>query len=312
MTAEKPHERPDALSRRGFLGGPAALFAASSLPAIAKPEPGRAESRRGRLSPIYVHVKAGAEKPFSALHISDTHLTAAYPSDDEKYRRFMERRTKTFGGMQEEALAVSIDYAKRNNDWLVHTGDLIDFPGKANFDLVRKYFGTSGGLVGAIGNHDYFHGKDLQRRADTFKEAQSAFPFALEFSSTVVNGVNFVALDNSIGPVSDRQLELFEAEAKKGLPIILCAHCPVFSLPNLWAASAKHGRMFPSPEKWTGVQNVTQRTKDFRKRLENEPLLKAVLCGHVHFTVQDRISPTAVQYVVGGNFMFAGQEVMIT
>ena len=312
MTAEKPHERPDAPSRRGFLGGAAALFAASSLPAIAKPEPGRAESRRGSLSPIYVHVKAGAEKPFSVLHISDTHLTAAYPSEGEKFCRFMEWRTKTFGGMQEESLAVSIEYAKRNADYLVHTGDLIDFPGEANFDLVRKYFGSADGLIGAIGNHDYFHGKDEQRRADTFKDAQKAFPFDLTFSSTVVNGVNFIALDNSFGLISEAQAARFEEEVKKGLPIIICAHLPMFSLPNIWAAASKHGKAFRDPAKWVEPQNPDPFTREFKKRLKAEPLLRAVLAGHYHFTVQDRISPTAVQYAVGGNFMFIGQVIMIT
>ena len=38
-------------------------------------------------------------------------------------------------------------------------------------------------------------------------------------------------------------------------------------------------------------------------------LLKGILAGHLHITVQDRFSPTAMQYVVGGNFMFHGQEI---
>jgi hypothetical protein len=29
----------------------------------------------------------------------------------------------------------------------------------------------------------------------------------------------------------------------------------------------------------------------------------------LHITAQDRFSPTATQYVVGGNFLFHGQEV---
>lgn len=303
------------LSRRDFFRGAAAgaIIATSRLPARADAAVGaNAPFRRGRLSVVYQHVKAGAEKPFSVLHISDTHLTAANPSEGEKFCRFMEHRTKTFGGMQEESLAVSIEYAKRNADYLVHTGDLIDFPGEANFDLVRKYFGSADGLIGAIGNHDYFHGKDEQRRADTFKDAQKAFPFDLTISSTIVNGVNFIALDNSFGLISEAQAARFEEEVKKGLPIIICAHLPVFSLPNIWAAASKHGKAFRDPAKWVEPQNPDPFTREFKKRLKAEPLLRAVLAGHYHFTVQDRISPTAVQYAVGGNFMFIGQEIMIT
>jgi len=40
--------------------------------------------------------------------------------------------------------------------------------------------------------------------------------------------------------------------------------------------------------------------------------MKAILAGHLHITVQDRFSPTAIQYVVGGNYGFVGQEVLFT
>jgi hypothetical protein len=42
---------------------------------------------------------------------------------------------------------------------------------------------------------------------------------------------------------------------------------------------------------------------------ENVDFLKGILAGHAHITVQDRFSPTAMEYVVGGNFMFHGQEI---
>jgi len=32
----------------------------------------------------------------------------------------------------------------------------------------------------------------------------------------------------------------------------------------------------------------------------------------LHITVQDRFSPTAMEYVVGGNYGFVGQEVSFT
>ena len=53
-------------------------------------------------------------------------------------------------------------------------------------------------------------------------------------------------------------------------------------------------------------------TRDFYAYLEAQPLLKAVLAGHIHVTVADRFSPTAVEYVVGGNFLFHGQEITIS
>ena len=51
-------------------------------------------------------------------------------------------------------------------------------------------------------------------------------------------------------------------------------------------------------------------TREFIEYLRHEPLLKAILAGHEHITIQDRFSPIAMEYVVGGNFLFCGQEVL--
>lgn len=50
-------------------------------------------------------------------------------------------------------------------------------------------------------------------------------------------------------------------------------------------------------------------TADFVAWLKAQPLLKGILAGHLHVDVQDRFSPTAVEYVVAGNFLFHGQEI---
>lgn len=60
------------------------------------------------------------------------------------------------------------------------------------------------------------------------------------------------------------------------------------------------------------VQMTDPVTRDFIAYLKSEPLLKAILAGHLHFTMQDDFSPTAKQYLVGGNFMFHGQEILFT
>ena len=309
-------------TRRGFLGG---LVAVSALPSFADdpavfPKRGNFE----RLVLDYVHIKAGAEKPFSVLHISDTHFTAAYPDEDAKKQTLREARTKTFGGRQEEALCDSLAWAKENVDYVVHTGDLIDWQSRANFDLVKKHFGA--GLCGAVGNHEFspnmWLGKDENseaHKAKTRAPVAAAYPFDIELASTVVNGVNFVTLDDVYGYVTAHQVERFAAEVKKGLPIVLCMHVPFFSA-HIWRAHEKFwcaGRklasaVLPDARGDYRKQRTDVVTRDFIAYLKKEPLLKAILAGHLHITVQDRFSPTAMQYVVGGNFMFHGQEVLFT
>ena len=53
-------------------------------------------------------------------------------------------------------------------------------------------------------------------------------------------------------------------------------------------------------------------TMNFIEYLKKEPLLKGILCGHLHIDVSDQFSPTAMEYVVGGNFMFHGRHVLFT
>ena len=310
-------------TRRGFLGG---LVAVSALPSLGKDDPAvfPARGKFERLVLAYQHVHIGLEKPFSVLHISDTHFTAAYPDEDAKKQKLREVRTKTFGGRQEEALCDALAWAKENVDYVVHTGDLIDWQSRANFDLVKKHFGE--GLCGAVGNHEFspdmWLGKEEKseaHKAKTRAPVAAAYPFDIELQSTVVNGVNFVTLDDVYGYVTAHQVERFAAEVKKGLPIVLCMHVPFFS-EHIWRANGKFwraGRKFASavlPDVRGDYlkQKTDVVTRDFIADLKCEPLLKAILAGHLHITVQDRFSPTAMQYVVGGNFMFHGQEVLFT
>ena len=298
------------------------LAATASLPAFADtPALFSGRGKFERLSIVSWRVKAGAAKPFTILHISDTHLTAAYPDEPQDVLNRAKNRSKTFGGLQEEALRDSLAWAKKHVDYVVHTGDMIDFQSRANFDLVRKYYGEGGAaMVGSLGNHEYFHGQKKETeetKGETRELVSAAFPFDTSFQSTVVNGVNFVTLDNVYGTVTQRQVERFAAEVEKGLPIVLCMHCPI-PTENVSRAGQRYWRdmkavpdmrRFQKGWKRDGKHSVTQ---EFYAYLEAQPLLKAVLAGHIHVTVADRFSPTAVEYVVGGNFLFHGQEITIT
>ena len=316
------------ISRRNFLTGVGGLVAVSRLPSFADnpavfPERGRFE----RLQLAYQHVSAGATAPFSILHISDTHLTEAYPdeADAEGKLRAKERRTRTFGGRQEEALRDSLTWAKDNVDYVLHTGDLIDWQSQANFDLVKKYYG--GAMFGSMGNHEfytYLPGEKITSE-ESFKERswpllKAAYPVDPRFNAQTVNGVNFVCLDGVFGTVQPDLVEKFKAEAKKGLPIILCMHVP-FLTDGIWRADCKYWKGVNKKYRNAAIpavgggykrQQEDPTTRDFIAYLKEEKLLKAILAGHLHITVQERFSPTAVQYVVGGNYGFVGQEVLFT
>ena len=331
------------MQRREFiraLAGGGALLATSQLPSFGEDDPA-VFARRGtweRLQLGYVAIKAGATKPFSLLHISDTHFTAAYGNESTNRQRLARWRTVTFGGRQEEALRDSIAWAKEHADYILHTGDLIDFQSEANYDLARAAFFKAGengdpdwpGIhMLALGNHEYspemWLGEDKCTCDDAWRATYAPSVGKgygrddLSFAATVVNGVNFITLDDVFGTVSAAQVEKFRAEAKKGLPIILCMHVPFFT-DSIWLA---HEVFWRNREKFSEktvaeVRGDLKRqredpvTRDFIAYLKGEPLLKGILAGHLHINVQDRFSPTAMEYVVGGNFMFHGQHVLVS
>ena len=308
-----------------FAGG--ALIATADLPSLAKDDPSLFPERGKyeRLSLSCATVRVGAERPFAVLHISDTHLCEAYDDEGEVTLKLREVRRRTFGGRQEEALVDSIAWARKNVDYILHTGDLIDFQSRANFGLVRKHFGDA--MFGALGNHEFARhmwlAEEKEPKTEEWKDRTRAkldevFPFDVVLHSQIVNGVNFVTLDDVYGTVTERQVERFRAEVAKGLPIVLCMHVPFFT-DDIWRATtqfwARSGSRFGDaavPPRKGDYQRQSEDlvTRDFIAYLKKEPLLKAILAGHEHVTIQDRFSETAEEYVVGGNFLFAAREVL--
>lgn len=328
------------IDRRSFLrlmAGAGAVVAASQLPAIAAPlrahgaageKPQAANSGSHELLTMaYAVVNIGLERPFSVLHFSDTHLTSVYPHESETKQYLHRRRTETFGGQQEQSLAATLAWARDNVDYVVCTGDLIDYHTEANFDLVRKYFG--GHRFGAMGNHEFnpdlWRSNPREEHTEAFKERsraalRAAYDFDPTFCSQVVEGVNFVALDNVYGTVTAEQVALFAEEVRRGLPIVLCMHVPLFT-DTIWRARCKFwpgaGKRLsetpvaPPEGDWL-AQLSDPTTREWIDSLRREPLLRCVLTGHLHFTMDDRFSPTAMQYVVGSNCLFHAREVIFT
>ena len=316
-------------TRREFMRRMAAmgaLIATSKLPALAEDNP-VVFPQRGqyeRLSMCYATVELGLEHPFSVLHISDSHLTAAYDTEGEKKLKLREERTVTFGGRQEEALRDALAWAKQHVDYIVHTGDLIDWQSEANFDLVRKYFGED--IIGTMGNHEFTPDMWLsdppEEKSETFKDLtraklQEVYPFDVRFQSQVVHGVNFVTLDDVYAYVTEEQVERFKQEVAKGLPIVLCMHVPFFT-DNIWRATVRYWndkgqlnyRGVPAITGEYQLQREDPVTAGFIEYLRHEPLLRCILAGHEHLTVEDQFSPTCREYVVGGGFLFHGREVL--
>lgn len=317
------------MKRRDFLG----ICAAMALTPLV---PGRiladvaGMNRRRSLAPLNIKnitINVDCEKPFSALHISDTHLSYADLRDNERKIKLAAGRQRYFP-FAEHYLDCSIEYAKSHGMQLIHTGDLIDFTSEANFDHASAHLMEGGALVSA-GNHEFSQyvgeaKEDAAYKAATYKKVQEVFPNDLTFYSKIINGVNFVAIDNVYYNITENQHELVEKEMKKGLPVILLCHVPLYSeeildfalelgkgcanlvgCPESVTSKFPGNPDLPESEQWRNrsvQQKADKPTLEFVKWLRKQKMLKGILCGHWHKAYEARFSPTAMQYVAPANF----------
>jgi len=268
-------------------------------------------------------ISLGLAKPFRAFHISDTHLTLADERDNERKRVLAASRSAHFK-TSESCFAASLAYAKEHNELLLHTGDLIDFVSEQNLDATAAGFQGRDVFVSS-GNHEFSQyvgeaKEDEAYKAQTFSRVQKSYPNDLTFCSRVVNGVNFVAIDDVYYYFLPEHLARFEAEVKKGLPIVMMCHVPLYT-PKLFDLMVNEkktlGYVTGAPEELIRKypiyryeqQSANEVTLEFIEYLKKQQLLKAILCGHLHFPYQERFSETAIQYVAGGNYRGEAYEI---
>jgi len=285
----------------------------------------------GRFEPLNIKeitIHVGAKKPFDVMHVSDTHIVRADERDDERKAKVAAWRTGSMG-YGEHYLDEAIRYARERGMYMMHTGDLYDFVSEANLDIAARHMLEADWFVCA-GNHEFskYVGEakeDEAYKASSFEAVQGAFPNDIFFASRVINGVDFVAVDDVYYHFTARQLELMKAEVSKGLPIVLLIHVPLYT-PEFCASELEatdgncayltgapleitetfdRGVTYPAGEEWR-YRKVQQRADEptlaFLAWLKEQPLLKGILCGHMHRYFEERFSQTAIQYCVGATY----------
>jgi len=326
-------------NRRAFLVAGAGVLLAGGLGAADKTRPGGgaaaapAKKLKG-FAPLEMRplrIEAGASKPFKAVHVSDAHIIRVDATEKDSRKVNLASRRYPHMPYGEHYLAEAVMAARREDALLLHTGDMIDFVSNANLRLVERYFGSAD-WFGCSGNHEFskYMGEakeDADYRASSLTRVSKFYPNDLTFASRVVNGVNFVAIDDVYYKVTAEQLALMEKEVAKGLPIVLMCHVPFYApghyerelkmsggvstyetgvpdeLIATWRAPDKP---FAKGREWCDArtyQRADEPTKEFVKYIKAQSLLKAVLCGHNHRYWQGRFSPYAMQYVCSATYM---------
>lgn len=257
-------------------------------------------------------VVCGAEKPFTLLHISDTHLTLADERNDKRKIDLADGRSSCFTSALSD-LREAEEYARKNHLTIVHTGDLIDFVSEANLDAAKKF--TSGNDVFfSAGNHEFslYVGEafeDEAYRNQSLAHVQESFTNDIRFASRVINGVKLIAIDDSYYRFDRPQLEKLKKETEDNLPIILLMHNPVYE-PELFRTARPKGDsayLTSTPDelmsdyseyrfKQQQADDITIETTEFIKSC---PLIKAVFAGHLHYDYEGKLTESIPQYVTG-------------
>lgn len=277
-----------------------------------------------KLQVLKTELNIGLPSPVKLLHVTDTHIAYADPE------RPCGRQARFDGEIEDQTanyFEQSLAYAKEQNLTMLHTGDLLDFLSRRSFDYIDEKL-QNVDYIYAAGNHDYCHWvgeakEDNAYKWENMKISAPHFKSNLWFDSRVIGGLNIVTLDNSYYRISDGQLEMLRAEAAKGLPILLCMHNPLFTQ-NLADLILGHNpnsdlAVVAAPRDYLYRYNdhrflqqvpddATLRAVDY---IKTEPMIKALITGHLHLNFEDTLDNGVPQIITHGTYAGYVRELTI-
>ena len=252
-------------------------------------------------------IEIGLDAPIRIIHASDTHLTHADMRDGERKVKLAEWRAPGFPEA-EDMLRNTCVLAREEKLPIMHTGDLLDFVSLANLEAAKQFTDEYDCFM-ATGNHEFslYVGEakeDAAYRNQSLDKVQACFKNDIRMSARVIGGVNFIALDNGYYTFEPEHLDFLKQEAAKGLPMVLMFHTPLYD-PALYRVAMEHtpscAYLAGVPEELTECYEPSRReqqradavTFEILDYVAKEPMIKAILAGHLHFnydgTFADRI-----------------------
>lgn len=198
----------------------------------------------------------------------------------------------------EESFEKTLDIAKYENAKLVAlVGDIFSFPSEAAIEWAFEKLKQSNlPFLYVAGNHDWHYegmtGSGTQLRETwTHERLLPLYQHQNPLMSAVeINGVRFMALDNSTYEITPEQLEFFRNQTGKGKPVVLMMHIPLyapgrsigFGCANpVWGAQSDTNYELERRERWP-ESGHTETTMTFYSEVLAANNLLGVLAGHIH------------------------------
>ena len=259
----------------------------------------------------------GLTSAFNVVQITDSHISCDSENEKqyEQYSQRMDSAYKVVTHYKTNERIPALEMFKQvlnkskefSPELIALTGDIVNNPSETSIKAVKSEIDKLGiPYIYTPGNHDWHYegmsGSADQLRSEWSKKRLQVFTNDTLFSSTILNGVNFVAIDNSTYQINKQQLEFFKEQLKKDKPIILLAHIPLY-MPSLDTSSCGHPDWgwatdtiyeIERRERWQETNN--KETVEFVKLAMDSSMIAGIFSGHWHES-RTIIHNNRVQYI---------------
>jgi predicted MPP superfamily phosphohydrolase len=178
------------------------------------------------------------------MQITDSHISIADESESE-FMKYAERMHKAYmyprKHFSRDTSETTFEYLddlllrakKEKIELLLLTGDIVNFPSVVSVKYVYDRLMKTGiPWLYISGNHDW-HYEGMEGSLDSLRKTwteRSLLPFYKGlnplFYSEIIDGINFVGIDNSTNQVNDQQVEFLKNQLIKKEPVVLISHIP--------------------------------------------------------------------------------------
>ncbi|MBO5076187.1 MAG: metallophosphoesterase [Clostridia bacterium] len=278
----------------------------------------RSEYEPIRLSATHRLCLPWLKRTYRILHVTDVHVSTAYPDEPEFFRKEAELRGGVYfppEGGYSAATRFPLFFRKAREldaDCVLLTGDIIDFASRSNLDILSETLADAPVRpVYCLGNHDWssmydYHAPGqraliaerftgiVNRNAGTTAAGTPALPPSPHYRLEDLGEFLIFAFDNTEDRVAPEVTEAAEDVLTGTKPVLLACHIPFIS-PTL---------VEPTFDYWKHVLLIGEggiapdaATRYFMELMyaPSSPVF-AVAAGHIHFDHEDKLSDNIIQF----------------
>ena len=198
-----------------------------------------------------------------------------------------------------------LDHAKKfNPDAIILSGDVMDRITDSNIRYLKNLFSKMEiPIIYCLGNHDYM---DINHNYINPYEILKPFTKQPEFGAIDYGEFTLLTMDNN-KPISDGQLEFLKEQIASDKKLLLVEHKPLLLGEFGEKLLDKIGSYF-----FIGTEKDDQNTKEYVNLIKNNShRFIAVLCGHIHFAREYKITDDLTQISSSSGLIGAGREILL-